>query len=115
VAVWSSARVAKRFHEELFASLQWQWDSNIIQRFNSANVDLGQSGLWFGVKAIINPTNGAQTNIFTPFHVDQPRLPRRDWDNAKHPSLLVCLLCSPSTLYSDYLQEAPDPSAFFGL
>jgi hypothetical protein len=113
--LWSSARVAKRFHEELIACLQWQWDPNMIQRFKSANVDLGQSGLWLAVKAIINPTNGAQTNIFTPFWVDQPRLPRRDWDNAKHPSILVRLLCSPSTLYSDYLQEAPDPSALFGL
>jgi hypothetical protein len=113
--LWSSAHVAKRFHEELFACLQWQWDPSITERFNRLNVDLRQSGLWLGVKAIINPATGAQTNVFIPFRVDQPRLSRRDWDNAKHPSLLVCLLCPLSAVCSDHLQEAPDPSAFIRL
>jgi hypothetical protein len=85
---WIDTKARLEFNEFLICSLQWDDEEGIMTQFRAAGVDLGASGMVLGISCIINPADGSQTNILTPFIIKEPPITPED----RKPRVLTSLV-----------------------
>ena len=87
---WIDKNSRLAFHKFLISSLQWDDEEGIMSQFRAAGIDLGPSGMVLGISCIVNPTDGSQTNILTPFIIKDPPISPKDRRPRELTSIVSC-------------------------
>jgi hypothetical protein len=90
---WIDKNSRLAFDRFLINSLQWDDEEGIMSQFRAAGVDLGPSGMVLGISCIVNPADGSQTNILSPFIIKDPPISPEDRKPREPTNLVRCLCC----------------------